>query len=74
MVFDFQIRVLLMNELKTSASGRIYSGQIYIRIEKPSVYTREKLRAYKSLDADEYFVCGHVQNVKYHDIDSGFVW
>ena len=68
MVSDFQIRVLLMSGLKTPASGRIYSGQIYIRIEKPSVYTREKLRAYKSLDADEYFVCGHVQNVKYHDM------
>ena len=38
-------------------------------IEKPSVYTREKLRAYKSLDdAYEYVVCGHVQNVKYHDM------
>lgn len=41
-------------------------------VEKPSVYTREKLRAYKSLDAYEYVVCGHVQNVKYHDIDSEF--
>ena len=41
-------------------------------IEKPSVYTREKLRAYKSLDGYEYVVCGYVQNVKYHDIDSEF--
>ena len=37
--------------------------------EKPSVYTREKLPAYKSPDAYEYVVCGHVQNVKYHDIN-----
>lgn len=42
-------------------------------VEKPSVYTREKLRAYKSLYAYEYVVCGHVQNVKYHDIDSRVV-
>ena len=36
------------------------------------MYTREKLQAYKSLDAYEYVACGHVQNVKYHDIDSEF--
>ena len=41
-------------------------------IEKPSVYTREKLRAYKSLDAYEYVICGHVQNLKYHQIDQEF--
>lgn len=35
-------------------------------------YTREKLCAYKSRDAYEYVVCGNVQNVKYHLIDSEF--
>ncbi len=41
-------------------------------VEKPSVYTREKLQAYKSLDAYDYIICGHVQEVRYHDIDAGF--
>lgn len=33
-------------------------------IEKPSVYTNDNLRAYKSLDAYNYELCGHVQNLK----------
>ena len=37
-------------------------------IEKPSVYTKEKLRAYRSLDAFEFVQHGHVQAVKYHGI------
>lgn len=41
-------------------------------VEKPSVYTREKLRAYKSLDAYDYVLCGHVQNLKHHIIDPEF--
>lgn len=41
-------------------------------IEKPSVYTREKVRAYKSMDACQFAVCGHVQEVKFHDIDGEF--
>lgn len=41
-------------------------------VDKPSVYTREKLRAYKSLDAYNYVVCGHVQTVLYSDIGDDF--
>lgn len=42
---------------------------IYIKrylFEKLGMYTREKLRAYKSLDVYEYVVCGHMIN-NYHD-------
>ncbi|KAF4097197.1 hypothetical protein G5714_021205 [Onychostoma macrolepis] len=41
-------------------------------VDKPSVYTREKLRAYKSLDTYNYVVCGHVQTVLYSDIGDDF--
>ncbi len=41
-------------------------------IEKPSVYTKDNLRAYKSLDAYNYVLCGHVQNLKFYDKGSGF--
>ena len=41
-------------------------------VEKPSVYTREKLRAYKSMDAYDYAICGHVQEVRYKDTDEEF--
>ena len=36
-------------------------------IETPSVYTREKLKAYKSLDAYNFVLCGHVQDIQFHD-------
>lgn len=36
-------------------------------IEKPSVNTKEHLRAYKSLDAYNYVLCGHVQQIKFYD-------
>ena len=37
-------------------------------IEKPNAFTKEKLRAFKSTDAYNYVLCGHVQPVKYHPI------
>ena len=35
-------------------------------IDTPSVYTKESMKAYKSLDAFNYFMCGHVQDCFYH--------
>ena len=37
-------------------------------IETPSIYTKVKLKAYKSLEAYYYLVCGHVQQYYYHPI------
>lgn len=37
-------------------------------INTPGPCTGEALRAYKSLEAYNYFVCGHVQNMKQNDI------
>ena len=39
-------------------------------IETPSLYTKESMIAYKSLEALDYFACGHVQQYFYHDIYS----
>ena len=41
-------------------------------IQKPSVYTQENLCAYKSLDAYNYVLCGHVQEIKLYDTGSDF--
>lgn len=41
-------------------------------IEKPSVYSREKLKAYKSLDAYNYVLNGHVQDLKYKYLSDEF--
>ena len=30
-------------------------------IETPSLYTKKSMKAYKSLEVFNYFVCGHVQ-------------
>ena len=37
-------------------------------LDTPGMYTKESIKAYKSLEAYYYFVCGHVQNCYYHDI------
>lgn len=43
-------------------------------INTPSVFTQQSLKAYKSLEAYNFFVCGHVQDVYYNNIsdDSKF--
>lgn len=47
---------------------RIQWPEIYnYLIDTPSVYTREKLKAYKSLDAYNFVLCGHVQDIQFHD-------
>ena len=37
-------------------------------LDTASAYTKESIKAYKSLEAYDYFVCGHVQNSYYHEI------
>ncbi|WAR00132.1 hypothetical protein MAR_024504 [Mya arenaria] len=37
-------------------------------INYPGLYTAESLKAYKSLDGYNYFHCGHVQQVLYHEL------
>ena len=37
-------------------------------IDTPSHFTKENLKAYKSLAAYNFFVCGHVQDVFHHQV------
>lgn len=39
-------------------------------IKTPSQFTHSAIKAYKSLKAYNYFVCGHVQEIYYHDIEA----
>ena len=38
-------------------------------VDTPSIFSKTSLRAYKSLEAYDYFVCGHVQDCFYHAIN-----
>ena len=42
-------------------------------IETPSIYTKGKLKAYKSLEAYDYFVCGRVQKCYYHAVEKNII-
>ena len=37
-------------------------------IETPYIYTKRKLKTYTSIEANDYFVCGHVQKCYDHPI------
>ena len=37
-------------------------------LDTPSAYTKETIKAYKSLESFDYFVCGRVQSCYYHEI------
>ena len=39
-------------------------------LDTSSTYTKESIKAYKSLEAYDYFVYGHGQNCYYHEISS----
>ena len=43
-------------------------------VNSPSEYTHDNLKAYKSLEAFNFFVCNHVQDILYSEItkESGF--
>ena len=45
---------------------------VFYLLQSPGVCTREKLKAYKSLEAYNYFVCGWVGTCYYHAISSEF--
>ena len=38
-------------------------------INTPSSFTNESLKAYKSLESYNFFICGHVQEVYYNHIE-----
>ena len=52
--------------------GHLWSMAMFYNylIETFGTFTREKLKAYKSLEACNYYHSGHVQTAYYHSIDS----
>ena len=39
-------------------------------IDTPSEFTKEKMKCYKSLEAYNFFICGHVQDIYSHEFIS----
>ena len=37
-------------------------------VETPNGFTKESMKAYKSLQAYNFFQCGHVQDILYNDL------
>ena len=50
--------------VKTGRMGLMWNMLTYITIETPSVYTCDSLKAYKSLEAYNYYVNGCIDNVR----------
>ena len=46
-----------------------YPDIYHYLIEYPSQFSRESLKAYKSLESYNFFISGHVQNVYYHKVE-----
>ena len=42
-------------------------------IQTLPIYTKGKLKVYKSLEAYDYFACGHVQKCYYHPIEKNII-
>ena len=47
--------------------GDMYDMYNYL-VNSPSEYTHDNLKAYKSLEAFNFFVCNHVQDIYYNEI------
>ena len=46
-----------------------YPDIYHYLIEYSSQFSKESLKAYKSLESYNFFVSGHVQNVYYHEVE-----
>ena len=55
---------------KTSFWPDVTFGDIYLYlIETPGIYTKESMKAFKSLEAYQFFLSGHVKTLLCHPMD-----